>query len=126
MSMTENGRIILDMVSHADSHPTAEDIYCEIRAKGVKMSMATVYNNLNSLCNEGQIRRVAIDGAADRYDKVARHDHLVCSSCGKITDLMLDDMTDIFAKSAGITPDSYDLKLFYICDECRKKRKKDA
>ncbi len=119
--MSANKDMILKIVLRVDSHPTAEDIYGIIRKHGRKISMATVYNNLNSLAEEGLIRRVSFDGKSEHYDKAVRHDHLVCSECGKITDLMLEDMTGALERDSGVKLESYDLKLFYICDECRKK-----
>ncbi|MCD8022088.1 MAG: transcriptional repressor [Lachnospiraceae bacterium] len=118
--MSENGKIILDIVQKADDHPTAEDIYQKVRSEGKKMSMATVYNNLNSLVAEGRIRRLTFDGKSEHYDRMARHDHLVCSGCGKIRDLMLDDMTDRLEHASGVRLKTYDLKLIYVCERCQK------
>jgi len=117
--MSENGKIILDIVSNANNHPTAEDIYQQVHAEGKKMSMATVYNNLNMLANEGLIRRLTVDGKSEHYDNTTRHDHLVCGVCGKISDLMLDDMSAQLERACGIKLKSYDLKLIYVCEQCR-------
>ncbi|MCD7819589.1 MAG: transcriptional repressor [Lachnospiraceae bacterium] len=118
--MTENGKTILDIIEKAGNHPTAEDIYQQVREKGKKMSMATVYNNLNSLVSEGLIRRVMTDGKSEHYDKTMRHDHLICDVCGKISDLMLDDLTVLLERQSGVRLKAYDLKLIYICEQCRK------
>ncbi len=120
--MSENGKIILEMVSNANNHPTAEDIYQQARAEGKRMSMATVYNNLNTLVKEGLIRRLTIDGKSDHFDKTSRHDHLVCSRCGKIRDLKLEDMTAMLERTSGERLKSYDLKLIYVCKECSNKK----
>ena len=52
--------------------------------------MATVYNHLHQLCEAGQIRRICVDGQPDRYDRMVRHDHLVCRKCGRLTDITLE------------------------------------
>ncbi len=122
--MTANGKIILDIVNQSQEHLTAEQIYLKVLADGRKMSMATVYNNLNALCKAGAIRRISMESQPEHYDRVARHDHLICSECGKISDLMLSDITEELEKMSGITIGSYDLKLFYLCDECKEHLKK--
>ncbi len=120
--MKVNKELILNTVLEADNHPTADDIYHLLYNSGKKISMATVYNNLNSLVDDGLIHRVTVDGKSEHYDKVVRHDHMVCSVCGKITDLMLDDITPILEEKSGLELESYDLKLFYICNDCKKRR----
>ncbi len=118
--MTKNSNLILDLITNSHDHPTAEDIYYKIRMDGRKMSMATVYNSLNTLCEDGLIRRVNFDGKAERYDKTVPHDHMICSVCGKITDIKLDDLTQILEQQSGKKLDSYDLKLYYVCDGCKE------
>ena len=56
---------------------------------------------------------------ADRYDKKARHDHLVCSVCGKIKDVYLPDMICSLESGCGEELVSYDLNMYYVCDECK-------
>ena len=86
-----------------------------------KVAMATVYNNLNLLYSQGLIRKITVDNSPDHYDKLIRHDHLICKKCGKISDLFLEYLTAKLEKETGIKFDSYDLKLLYICDECKQK-----
>lgn len=80
--------------------------------------MATVYNNLSYLCEQGLIRKISVDGYSDRYDKIEKHDHLICKKCGKISDIMLEDLTSKHQNQTDISILSYELKLNYICDEC--------
>ena len=82
--------------------------------------LATVYNNLNRLWQDDLIRKVSVEGMPDRYDRIQRHDHLVCRRCGKLSDIDLGDLTAELEKKAGISILSYDLKLNYLCEECRK------
>ena len=119
--MTKNSEKILEVIERADCHPTAEDIYREIRASESKMVMATVYNNLNALCRAGKVRRVVLEGQPDRFDKTVRHDHLVCSCCGRITDLYLEDLTEMIEAQCGIRISSYDLTISYRCADCQEK-----
>ena len=80
----------------------------------------SLYNNLNRLWQDDLIRKVSVEGMPDRYDRIQRHDHLICRRCGKLSDIDLGDLTAELEKKAGISILSYDLKLNYLCEECRK------
>ncbi len=120
--MNKNAQIILDLVNASTDHPTAEQVYLRLKGQGTKVSMATVYNNLSSLYSHGLIRKVAVPGFADRYDNVTRHDHLVCQSCGRLTDVTLEDLTESIQHDAGVPIISYDLNITYLCPECVEAR----
>ena len=117
--MTKNGKVIVDIIESNRCHPSAEEIYGMVVSGGNKMSVATIYNNLASLCEEGMITKITSPGEPDRYDNVERHDHLICSKCGGIKDLYLSDITKSLKKEAGVEFDSYDLRLIYVCDKCK-------
>ncbi|MCD7774645.1 MAG: transcriptional repressor [Clostridiales bacterium] len=118
--MSDNKEQILNMVLKSDDHPTADDIFYRLRTSGKRVTLATVYNNLHALCEEGKIRKIVFDGKADCYDRPLRHDHLICRCCGKISDITVQDISDMLEKSCGVKPDYYDLKIFYRCDDCRR------
>lgn len=119
--MTKYGKKILQIVSSSHSHMTAEEIFCVLRRTYPSVVLATVYNNLNRLWEDGLIRKVSVEGMPDRYDRIRRHDHLVCKSCGRLLNIDLGDLTAQLEQKAGISILSYDLKLTYLCEDCRKK-----
>ena len=125
-TVTKYGTKILEIVSSSRRHMTAEEIFDALRQIYPTVVLATVYNNLNRLWQENLIRKVSVEGMPDRYDRILRHDHLVCKGCGRLVDLDLGDLTTEFEKKSGISILSYDLKLYYLCDDCRKKRNQDA
>lgn len=124
--MADNRKKILDLVLNSEGHPTAEEIFHELWNEGQHITLATVYNNLNSLCQEGEIRCVTFNEKTQHYDKPARHDHLVCKNCGKVVDVHLEDLTEKFEAECGVKLDSYDLKLIYVCPDCSRAAKEDA
>ena len=83
--------------------------------------MATVYNNLNKLYRDRLINKISVEGMPDRYDSIVKHDHIVCQNCGKLTDIQFADLTETLKKQFGADFLSYDLKVFYVCPDCRKK-----
>jgi Fur family peroxide stress response transcriptional regulator len=79
---------ILDYLEGNTSHPSAEDIYRAVSQKYRSLSVATVYNTLNTLAKSGVLRELTIDPGRKRYDPdTSRHHHLICVLCGKIVDI---------------------------------------
>lgn len=122
--MTKYAKKILEIVETSRSHLTAEQVFAELRKTYPQVVLATVYNNLNRLWQEDRIRKVSVEGMPDRYDRIARHDHLVCKKCGKLLDVNLADLTDLLEKQVGVPILAYDLKMMYLCEACRKQQKK--
>ncbi len=118
--MTRNGKLILDIINDSGDHLTAEQVFMRLKAIAPKTVLATVYNNLNTLCDEGLIRRISIEGSPDRYDKAVKHDHLVCKKCGALSDITFADLTASLSAQLGEPILSYDLKVNYICPACRR------
>ena len=121
--MSKYEKKILELVESSYSHMTAEQVFYTLRQTYPTVVLATVYNNLNRLLAAGHIRKISVEGMPDRYDRIQRHDHLVCKGCGKLADVDLGDMTCQLEVKAGLSILSYDLKLVYLCEECQKKER---
>ncbi len=119
--MTKYEREIYTVITTSNEHLTIEQIYAQIRKKYPKIVLATIYNNVNKLYEAGLIRKVSMEGTADRYDHIRRHDHLICRNCGKLSDIELKDLTPSLQETVGDGFLSYDLKVFYLCPDCRKR-----
>lgn len=122
--MKENIRTILNIISSSKEHLTAEQIYLIMKEREHKAVLATVYNNLKALVNQGVVMKISVEGFPDRYDIASKHDHLLCSVCGRLSDIHLDDLTDSLREQIDVEIESYDLKINYVCPECRSKIKK--
>ena len=119
--MTKYGEQILTIVMRKGEHPTAEQVFMEMKANNPKIAQGTVYNNLNALVDEGRIIRISEPGFPDRFDNTTRHDHMVCIKCGRLADVKLPDFTEEIERNSGEKIISYDLRIRYICPECRNK-----
>ena len=113
---------IQEIIENSHSHLTAEEVFRLLRETFPQVVRATVYNNLNALCEAGLVRKVSVQGMPDRYDRIRRHDHLVCKACGRLVDLDLSDLTHELQRQVSVPFLSYDLKLVYLCEQCQKKR----
>lgn len=118
--MTKYAKKILEIVDASRSHLTAEQIFAQLRETYPTVVLATVYNNLNRLWEEGRVRKVSVEGMADpvRPDGAARPPGVPevrpAAGCGP-------GRSDRPAGAkVGIPILSYDLKLMYLCEACRK------
>lgn len=119
--MTKYSNLIIELINHSDAHMTAEQIFLQLKKSEPKVVLATVYNNLNALSQKGLIRKLSIADSPDRYDKITRHDHLICQKCGEISDINFGDFTGELNRQLDEEIISYDLKAFYICLNCKEK-----
>lgn len=123
-TLTKYGEQILTIVMRKGEHPTAEQVFMEMKVNNPKIAQGTVYNNLNALVDEGRIIRISEPGFPDRFDNTTRHDHMVCIKCGRLADVKLPDFTEEIECNSGEKIISYDLRIRYICPECRNKTDK--
>lgn len=123
--MTKYEKAIYEIVDNSRDHLTAEQVLAALREKFPAVSQATVYNNLKKLCEEGLIRKLSFPGTRDRYDRIQRHDHLICQHCGRLADVSFEDLTAPLRTQLGEDILSYDLKVYYICPECRQAAAED-
>ena len=84
---TRQRRLVYDAVIGTETHPTAEWVYEVVRRAMPKISLGTVYRNLQVLVGEGRLKSFQRDGRA-RYDgDLAPHDHFACDRCGLFLDI---------------------------------------
>ncbi len=118
--MTKQRQLVYDVVHNSCEHLTAEQVYVMAKEQMPSIVMATVYNNLNALTENGELRRVSIHGEPDRFDRPeVPHEHLKCDKCGNIHDLLIGDMHDKLKSWSGVDITNYELNMHYICDKCR-------
>ena len=69
-------------------HPTAEELYAVLSPKHPRLSLATVYRNLNQFADKGMINRVIIPNGPTRFDSILDfHYHAICEECGELFDI---------------------------------------
>jgi len=104
-------------------HMSAEEIYMKAKQIQPSIAIGTIYRNLGLMVKAGEIRRIVIPNAPDRFDKSLHpHEHLVCQECGKLSDISVCDLKDYLESKTGIKILGYDLNLKYVCKECERER----
>jgi Fur family peroxide stress response transcriptional regulator len=115
---------VFQALARNDNHPTADSLYAELRESMPFLSFSTVYRILESLEDEGLIRRVSSTSGITRYDaNLQPHQHLVCRCCGRMTDLEDESLSRIRLpgiRLAGFVAEELDIRILGICAECRR------
>jgi Fur family peroxide stress response transcriptional regulator len=116
---------ILKFLEGNTNHPTAEDIYTEIKKKYPTVSFATVYNTVQALRDRGELLEITIDPERKHFDpNPSAHHHIMCTGCGKIGDVFFDysmslGLPEEVTREFAVTGNHID---FYgICSNCRAK-----
>ncbi|HKQ49438.1 MAG TPA: Fur family transcriptional regulator [Phycisphaerae bacterium] len=122
--LTVQRRVIYEAVlDHAD-HPTADDIYKEVRGRLHGVSRTTVYRVLETLVRLGVIGKPPSPGWATRYDKsMDRHHHLVCVRCERTVDFddaALNRVRLPDTRRMGFTIADYSIHFMGVCQACRR------
>ena len=122
LKTTKQKEAILTTVRAARNHPTADEIYRKLREGFPRLSLGTVYRNLNAFAQKGDIRRVTILSGGDRYDfRTDPHEHMLCENCGQVFDVEADveiKMKEIDSISNEHLLNGYTLFLYGICSKC--------
>jgi Fe2+ or Zn2+ uptake regulation protein len=93
--MTHQRQVILEEIMKMDSHPTADEIYERVRTRLPKISMGTVYRNLDLLATSGLINRIDPGHPQMRFEGNLRdHYHVTCVRCGQIQDAEIEPLGD--------------------------------
>ena len=104
------------------SHPTAEWIHEQVRALMPKISLGTVYRNLDILARQGKILELDFGEGTHRYDAFTHeHYHFVCERCGVIKDLDVPPQTDLHDRVSPVvkgTIRTHRLDFFGTCEQC--------
>jgi len=83
---------ILNNLKSRTDHPTAEQLYLDLKEQMPDMGIATVYRNLSELCDEGEIIKIKSKAGADRFDGNNKpHIHFLCEKCEQLLDICLDE-----------------------------------
>ncbi len=115
-------QIIRDFLMTRKDHPTAEAVYMNVRNEYPKISLGTVYRNLSLLADLGEINRLRVGDGVDRFDAdTSKHYHCVCTKCGNVVDLRMDDIdqiTETANRNFNGKIQGHVTYFYGICEEC--------
>jgi Fur family ferric uptake transcriptional regulator len=123
MRMTSQREIILTELRESRRHLSADELYERVKRFMPRISLATVYRNLEILSEAGMITKLEISGRQKRFDAdIHPHDHIYCVQCHRVDNIdfdrkMVDESAIVSDKGYRIT--GYRVEFTGICSSCR-------
>ncbi len=120
MRSSKQRDLVLSIINSQEEHLTAEEIYGIAKRMMPKISLGTVYRDLNQLFESSLINRILTNDGVYKYDSnLIKHHYFICTRCGKIDDVYQD-----FELPADFLPNNrivdYDIYFKGICSDCNK------
>ena len=124
LGLTKQREVVLQVISESREHLTANGVFAQAKALLPSISFATVYNSLRFLKDAGHIAEIQFGNGASRFDRMtSRHDHAMCTKCGKLVDIEMEHPQELVERAAAISnfkPEFLEFTLKGICPECSK------
>lgn len=124
MGLTRQREVVLRVIRDARGHLTASEVFAAAKELLPSISFATVYNSLRYLKDAGHIAEISFGNGASRFDAMThRHDHAICTACGKLVDIEMElpkDIVERAAKYSNFKPESIEFTLRGLCPDCNK------
>jgi Fur family peroxide stress response transcriptional regulator len=113
---------ILAFLEGNTSHPSAEEIFRELKPRLPSLSLATVYGTLEVLRREGEIQELTIDSERKRFDPDPKpHNHFLCRSCGRVYDLPVELPALTPPRNIeGFWVETFTVDFYGLCPACQK------
>ena len=124
MRMTNQREIILKELRDSRQHLTADQLYERVKKSMPRISLATVYRNLETLSEAGIIGKLEISGRQKRFDyEITPHHHIYCLQCQRVDNIEFEqELVDqgAMASTTGYRITGYRVEFVGICSSCRK------
>ncbi len=124
--MTESRKVMLEALKHTGFHPTADELYERIRRRLPRVSLGTVYRNLEYLSNHGLVAVLRDPDGRRRFDAMPdEHCHVWCATCGRVEDVRLRPSAsprELLEDDPCYEISGYDLSFVGTCPSCLAER----
>jgi len=123
LKVTSQRLAICNFISSRKDHPTAEQIYQELRNEYPTISLGTIYKTLHLLQELGVIQELGFTEGSVRYDPdMELHINMVCSKCGKISDYKAENVEKLWSaiiSDLGFKPIGQRIDIYFECNDCK-------
>ena len=123
--LTSQRLIVLQYMMTHQNHPTAEDVYNDLKGTVNNISISTVYNSLKFLTKYTSINELTYDDRSIHFDYFHKeHYHAVCTRCGKVFDVDYSDYPALFRqlrRASGFEISKIEINIQGICPNCQKR-----
>lgn len=116
---------LLRLLAAGDGHPSAAQLYEQIKDQFPTTSLGTVYKTLSVLKEMGEVLELGFSGDDNRYDgkRPYPHPHLICVRCQKILDpevSLAPSLIQEVAQSSGYQVIGHRLDFYGLCPDCQR------
>jgi Fur family ferric uptake transcriptional regulator len=122
--ITKQRQVILEELKKTNSHPTADEVFLMVRQRLPRISLGTVYRNLEYLSKNGMIQKLDWSGRQKRYDgNFKNHYHIRCLNCGRVDDVLIKPFSIVEETFRALTDYEimgYQLEVVGLCAKCKK------
>ena len=128
MRATTERRLLIREIFAQHGHIDADSILAAVRARGLSISRATVYRNLELLVEAGLAHKVRLAGRRYLYEHLhagQRHDHLACRRCGRMVEFVSPGITALLGeicRAHGFDARQNQLQILGLCRDCAPAR----
>jgi Fur family ferric uptake transcriptional regulator len=123
LRMTRQRQVILEELRATDQHPSADALHERVKKKLPRISLGTVYRNLEILTELGEIRTIALAGSLKRFDGIPQnHYHMRCMRCDRLVDApmdVVDSLERALQEKTEFRILSHQLEFTGICPDCQ-------
>ena len=123
--MTNQRQVIFEEIQKVNTHPTADEVYETVRRRLPRISLGTVYRNLEILSACGLIQKIGPLSSQMRFDgSTKKHYHLRCIYCGSVEDAPIDPMENLenaICEKSDYNIIGHKLEFIGICPKCGEK-----
>ena len=120
-------RVVVELLGEHDCCLSAHEVHEQVRARGARVGIASVYRALEGMDALGLVQRVDLGDGVARFEPVHadddHHHHLVCDDCGRIepfADPTLESAIERVADGRGYLVAAHDVVLRGACEDCRQ------
>lgn len=104
---TPQREVVFKVILEKRTHPTADEIFAQVKAQMPTISLATVYNCLETLVQNGLVRQVNFDRAPTRYcPNLHEHAHFHDEVTGEVHDIEVP--VELLGQLRALLPAGYD------------------
>ena len=126
--LTKQRKEVYEAVSGRRDHPTATEIFIDVKDRMPTISLATIYNCLEALTQVGLVRQVNLHREPSRFcPNVKEHGHFFCGECGAVMDVDFRGNEEILSAlrlPKGAVVKELEFSLSGSCPECSRKNRK--
>ena len=120
MKYSHQRELVKEIIKGRSDHPTVDMVYTSAREIEPTISLGTVYRNVKSLAESGEVDSLETVDKRLHYDgNTKKHGHFICTACHKIFDIWVEPTAPKVISDMGFTVTETKCVYYGLCDKCK-------